>query len=479
MAALVRPKTANYTVSDSFLVDTADNEDHTFSGVMFTIECRKELPLDLVEIYSISVRGALGPLTVWVTPDSWRGKHEDESAWSKVYERTHNPSYREFVELKFSAPVVVESGKSIGVYVHSRRPDDEAIVYDDQHSRVTHQDRFITIGPGLAHLCDEPFSSWHPWGAWRQRRQFVGQVSYGAKYTLWNPEVHQNFPVAFRHLARLLLFIKQQPDCPISRCSNDILFYILNMCRWDWVPVPESLQSAAQLEEARNGPAAEPDEDDSESWWASRRHRRHFWVHPDMLDSGSEELEVDSEDSDGAWVPDEEEEESAGDKSGSEEGSEAEAMPTLPAASLGAFRSLMGLLSQTQDPEEAASILGAVEELFATSVVEDGSGEEASDEEDSTSVHGYQRLRSDQDEDQQAASQSGGSGRPHVEAWGPDQEDDGFSAMAAEAPAANGPAEEEEDHPSGSQPRPSKRVRAHVPPAERYRSMQDEGGGDE
>lgn len=38
-------------------MDTPDNEDHTFSGVMFTIEVKTELPVDFIQITEISVRG--------------------------------------------------------------------------------------------------------------------------------------------------------------------------------------------------------------------------------------------------------------------------------------------------------------------------------------------------------------------------------------------------------------------------------------
>jgi len=66
--------------------------------------------------------------------------------------------------------------------------DDEALVYDNQRSRFTHTDQFIRVGPGLAHLSSTPFSGSHPWGAWRERRQFVGRVSYGAKVLVWYQE---------------------------------------------------------------------------------------------------------------------------------------------------------------------------------------------------------------------------------------------------------------------------------------------------
>ena len=67
-------------------------------------------------------------------------------------------------------------------------------------------------------------------------------VRYGAKYRLWNPdpEAHHSFPKPFKRLVRQLLFLKPQANCPLSWQSSDVLYYILNMCRWDWVPgLPE------------------------------------------------------------------------------------------------------------------------------------------------------------------------------------------------------------------------------------------------
>jgi len=92
------------------------------------------------------------------------------------------------------------------------------------------------VRSGLAHLCNEPFAAWHPWGSWRQRRNFVGRVGYGCRYLLWNPvsSVHRRYPAAFRDLVSVLLLARPRDDCPISWMSDDVLFYILNMCRHDW-----------------------------------------------------------------------------------------------------------------------------------------------------------------------------------------------------------------------------------------------------
>ena len=57
MAALFRPKTSDYVINEYVEVDTEDHEDHTFCGVMFTIEAKSDLPVDFIQISSLSVRG--------------------------------------------------------------------------------------------------------------------------------------------------------------------------------------------------------------------------------------------------------------------------------------------------------------------------------------------------------------------------------------------------------------------------------------
>lgn len=38
-------------------VDTEDYEDHTFSGVTFTVEAKTDLPVDFIQVTSLSIRG--------------------------------------------------------------------------------------------------------------------------------------------------------------------------------------------------------------------------------------------------------------------------------------------------------------------------------------------------------------------------------------------------------------------------------------
>lgn len=125
------------------------------------------------------------------------------------------------------------------MYVHSNRDDDTAIVYDNQRHRVTHQDDFIQVLPGMAHLSPEPFGEYGAWwGIWRENREFVGRVGFGVRYLLWNPDtrIHQSFPTAFRRSAATLFRVHAFSWAGLPA---DIVLYILNMCPWDWFNGPE------------------------------------------------------------------------------------------------------------------------------------------------------------------------------------------------------------------------------------------------
>ena len=61
---------ADYTVDESFAVDTRDHEDHTFCGIMFDLIVKELLPVQYLEVDKIWVRGGLGDLTVWMIEGS-------------------------------------------------------------------------------------------------------------------------------------------------------------------------------------------------------------------------------------------------------------------------------------------------------------------------------------------------------------------------------------------------------------------------
>lgn len=71
--------------------------------------------------------------------------------------------------------------------------------------------------------------------AWRDNREFVGQIKYGACYRLWNPSENPSFGGNFRAAARVLFLCQRRLESPLSHLPDDCIYYILNMMRWDWV----------------------------------------------------------------------------------------------------------------------------------------------------------------------------------------------------------------------------------------------------
>ena len=107
-----------------------------YSGIMFPIKCKDLLPVDHLVVKSVSVRGYLGPLTVWVSKkdanydvdrnrrhrtrglrrDHTRQQEDDgeykiplkPSSWIKLYEKRHDPCPRGcYTELVFNEPVIL------------------------------------------------------------------------------------------------------------------------------------------------------------------------------------------------------------------------------------------------------------------------------------------------------------------------------------------------------------------------------------
>ena len=194
---------------------------------MFPIKAKRSLPVHQIVINSLSIRGRLGPITVWVTKDEEAYRDEErkrlaieEAAaasssaaaataaassdltsspvakkskynlrarfsrkssksgqqqkravrpiegqismrkrdWIKIYEKEHGPSFRTYTQLDLSArPIILRPGEVRGVYIHSTLEGDEAIVYDNKHQRLTHDDPFIQILTGRAHVSEKPF----------------------------------------------------------------------------------------------------------------------------------------------------------------------------------------------------------------------------------------------------------------------------------------------------------------------------------
>lgn len=103
-------------------------------------------------------------------------------------------------------------------------------------SSIRYEDDKIAIHSGKAHLSFVPFGQEPIWGwgnAWRDRREFVGQIQYGTIYKLWHPERHSFFGKRY-HAGTEALLMLQRRSTLFARLPDECIYYILNMCRWDW-----------------------------------------------------------------------------------------------------------------------------------------------------------------------------------------------------------------------------------------------------
>ena len=160
-----------------------------------------------------------------------------------------------FEELKLDVPLQLKPGVRRGLYVHSTRVNDDSIVYDNQRHQITHEDNFLRILPGVAHLSPVAFGGRAPWGGrpWRINRQFVGRIQYGTRYLLWNPEVHQQFPSRFQNCASEFLV---RHATSWQGLPGGICMYVLNTIPYDWFEAEEdvnrSRRNSAGRDSARN-----------------------------------------------------------------------------------------------------------------------------------------------------------------------------------------------------------------------------------
>lgn len=256
-------------VHETASFDTADHEDHTFSGIMFDVTCGDKLPMKYCRIDSVWVRGCLGLMRIFITKQAtgfqttFEGGVCEPEYWEQIYEKFHDPHLRagadgeKYSELKLTEPVIVNPGERYGLYVHSGREDDEGIVYDDSrhHMQQVSDEGTLTVQPrGYAHLNPEPFNSNSPWGygrGWRQNREFVGKLSFGVKWLLWSPEDNTGFPAQFKEIVELLLLCWNRESCVVSWLPQEMLFYIMNKVRWDSFGRPAIAEPEPEPEEDR------------------------------------------------------------------------------------------------------------------------------------------------------------------------------------------------------------------------------------
>jgi len=316
MSGLELQEHADYSIHESFQAETLGYEDHTFCGIMFNVEVKTTLPIEYIEMDSISVRGALGPLTAWFTRGTYDDKFSQKDQWTQIYEGTLPSSMSTLSALELQTKFRVRRGEKFALYVHSSRHDDSAIVYDDERHEASHEDRLIRVLPGMAHISPVAFSSqgWWGWG-WRPRREFVGRLSFGVRYIMWQPkrDLHVQFPRKFRQVAQTFTMCSYRRSCLLSRLPRAVIAFILNMCPWNWfgdldsdedtkVRTSADLQAEGEQEGRRIG------------WTQYGDYRRliaeHQMAHGglNMDDSGDEDDDDDDDDDEDFGEEDEEDE---------------------------------------------------------------------------------------------------------------------------------------------------------------------------
>jgi len=308
-------------VHQEVTVDTQDSQDHTYAGVMFDVQC-KPAALQYLEVSALWVRGDLGPITVWATPDSFEGKTTCEdlwemrveslvpgdkiNGWTLLYAGNHQPSRDQLMPMHLQHPLRLAPGSSCGMYIHSQLVGDDQIVYDNlRHPRRGRSDCFLDIMPGLAHLCPTPFSSELTNGVrrlriqpWRTQREFVGRLTYGIRWLMWNPDVHTRMPVTFQRLVKIVLMCARRPESPMFLLNTDQVMYILNKCNW-W--------SFASEQETGNDEDEDEESDGSEgespfAWpgnqWGNQWAGNQWGLAGDIGNGAETEEEEDEEESD-------------------------------------------------------------------------------------------------------------------------------------------------------------------------------------
>jgi hypothetical protein len=241
---LGRPVLANALVADT---NATAREDHTFCGVMFPVQAvAHRIPFDAIKILSVAVRGGLGPVSIYASKQSYRDVHSDGSKWERIYGPVnHAPAWQAPQPLVLDRPLVVPAGETVALYVHSEAPGDLAIIYDNARAPICFADEALHVLSGAAHISNRPFELRGPWGGsgWRDRRSFVGQITYSFQQVLWSPKSHPRYPPKFRHVVRCLLYAKPVPapssassscEAPgLCRLPRDVLFHVVSFLSWD------------------------------------------------------------------------------------------------------------------------------------------------------------------------------------------------------------------------------------------------------
>jgi len=212
---------------------------------MFPIRIHNILPVSKIILQSVAVRGALGPLTVWMSPVQQGTRFSvpmRQEAWTLVYSGFHKGDFKDYTTLSLNpshrnclldTPLALAPGSICALYIHSSARGDEAIVYDNADTESSN-DPLVHVGTAKAHLSPQVFGQTPIWGAgiaWRDRRSFVGCLSYGVIYKLFAQSHLPSFGPRFTRGVDTVRALRG-PDW--SRLPDECVEYILHLLPWHW-----------------------------------------------------------------------------------------------------------------------------------------------------------------------------------------------------------------------------------------------------
>ena len=209
MTSTHRSTQAMYTVHNKISAKSMKCEQQSFCGIVFPIRCNDNLPIQQINICTVSVCGQLGPMTVWVFNDTVTAGIKvpwNPCKWTKLHDETHAPSQHELVPLQLDAPIRLLSGQTQLIYIHSSSPGNVAIVCS---SLSWNGDSHLSLPCGSVHVANTAaFGTTIVWSwkeAQKSHQSFFGQIDYDAVYPLWSPTTRNHFGPHFNAMINALL----------------------------------------------------------------------------------------------------------------------------------------------------------------------------------------------------------------------------------------------------------------------------------
>ena len=97
----------------------------------------------------MSIRGALGNITVWMTSGGFHGKHERASG-GKIYTVGDTHHQCEFIVLKLKRHIILNPGQRVGIYIHSGLQNDGGVYANKRGNQGS--DEILDISTGIAYI---------------------------------------------------------------------------------------------------------------------------------------------------------------------------------------------------------------------------------------------------------------------------------------------------------------------------------------